>query len=70
MCLNIIYNLTLPCNLCISEEFCLNWIGLYKVMNEHVGEDPTVVMWPEAIPAGVSLDCVTGSRARVVTSPV
>ena len=41
ICVNVVDNvaflLTSPYNLCISEEICLNGIGLYKVMNEHVG---------------------------------
>ena len=39
--------------------------------NEHVWlEDPKAVVWPEAMPDGMSLNLVNGSRALIVTSPV
>ena len=74
ICVNVVDNvaflLTSPYNLCISEEICLNGIGLYKVMNEHVWpEDPNAVVCQEAMPDGATLDWVTGSRALDVTSP-
>ena len=40
---SVLNNLTIPYNLCISEEICLNEIGLYKVMNVWP-DDPKVVV--------------------------